>query len=276
MVEFLKIFYRDGYGGGIRWWSGGRKGAVIYIHGIQSHGLWFEGSAGVLAEVGFNVLLADRRGSGVNLEGRGDVFDYRQWTGDYVELVDWIKEKTGVDRVHVVGVSWGGKIAVALARVIPERIAGLSLVAPGFFPAVDVGLGEKFKIAISVIFCQKKYFDIPLNEAELFTGNPDRQEFIRRDELRLTRVTGNFLFQSRRLDRFIRFIHGRLSMPVKLFLAGRERIIDNEATVRYYRGLRTSFAKELSFYSEAYHTLEFERDNRRFLLDLKDWIERCV
>jgi len=273
--NFHKIVYRDGYSGSCRWWSGGDKGAVLYLHGIQSHGLWFEQSADALARLGFNVLLPDRRGSGRNEPARGDVRDYQQWISDHVELIKWLSEKTGYDRVHVIGVSWGGKIAMALARVLPRQIASLTLISPGIFPVVDVAWETKFKIAMAVIFRRKKYFPIPLNEPELFTGNPDRQEFIRQDPLRLTAVTGDFLYQSRRLDRFIRRIPERLAMPMKMFLAGRERIIDNQATIRYYRSLRTAGSKELILYDQACHTLEFEKDNRIFIRDLQEWLEHA-
>lgn len=162
---------------------------------------------------------------------------------------------------------------MALARTIPPKIASVTLITPGVFPAVDVPVRMKVQIALSVLGRARRYFPIPLNDPELFTGNPERQEFIRRDELRLTTVTGDFLYQSRRLDRFVRIVPERLHMPMKLFLAGRERIIDNAATVRYYRSLRTTGPRYLAMYPEAGHTLEFEPDNTPFVHDLQEWLK---
>jgi len=269
--ETVKISYRDGYVGHGRYWPGGSRGAVLYLHGIQSHGRWFEGSAGAIADLGFAVVLPDRRGSGLNQVSRGDIADYTQWIRDQLDVIRWLKEKTGQPKIHVLGVSWGGKLAVALAKAAPEELASLTLIAPGLFPAVDVPFAVKLRIALAVIFKQKKMFPIPLNDPELFTDNSERQEFIRRDPLKLTAVTGNFLYQSRRLDRFVRFFPARLTIPIKLFLAGRERIIDNEATVRYYRGLRTTGTRQLMFYPAAGHTLEFEKDNQPFIHELQEW-----
>ncbi len=274
--QIIQHVYGDGYAGALRWWPGAGKGAVLYIHGIQSHGLWFEGSAGALAERGFAVCLADRRGSGLNTQSRGDVDNYERWISDQVELLDYVREQAGQERVHVLGVSWGGKLAMAIARTSPRRVASLTLVAPGIFPAVDVSFGTKVQIAMAVILRSKRAFPIPLNEPELFTANPERQEFIRRDDLRLTGVTGNFLFQSRRLDGVVRRIPERLTMPMKLFLAGRERIIDNDATLRYYRSLRVAGTKQVAYYANASHTLEFETDNRTFIGDLQEWIDHAA
>ncbi len=274
--DLTQLSYRDGYAGHIRFWPGQNRGAVLYLHGIQSHGQWFEQSAAALADLGFAVALPDRRGSGLNSESRGDIDHYSRWIADQIDVIKWLKEKTGQDKIHVLGVSWGGKLALALAKTIPSQLASLTLIAPGLFPAVDVPFTMKLRIALAVILKQKNLFPIPLNEPELFTANPDRREFIRRDPLKLTAVTGNFLYQSRRLDRFLRFFPERLTIPIKLFLAGHERIIDNQATVRYYRSLRTTRAKQLAFYKEASHTLEFEKNNQTFIRDLQEWFNHVT
>jgi alpha-beta hydrolase superfamily lysophospholipase len=274
--QIQQITYNDGYRGTFRFWPGGRRGSVLYTHGIQSHGLWFVQSAQTLAQAGFNVLLADRRGSGLNEQDRGDVADFHRWLTDQTELVDWLMRTTGDRRVNLVGVSWGGKLVMGLAKMIPEKIASLTLIAPGIFPSVDVSIIQKFRIAGAVIGRRKTRFPIPLDAPELFTGNPLRQAFIRDDSLKLTHVTGNFLYQSRRFDNFVRTIPNRLTMPMKLFLAGNEQIIDNIKTLNYYRGLRTTGIKELAFYPQACHTLEFEQDNQGFLNDLREWINHAT
>jgi alpha-beta hydrolase superfamily lysophospholipase len=273
--EFEKFRYSDWYAGTIRFWPGSGRGTVLYMHGIQSHGGWFEESASTLAQAGFSVLLADRRGSGLNENDRGDVETYERWLLDQAELLDYLRDKTGHQKVHLVGVSWGGKLVMGLAKHLPEKIAGLTLIAPGIFPAVDVSITEKIKIGLSLAQRSPRLFPIPLNEPELFTKNPEKQAFIRDDPLKLSAVTGNFLYQSRRLDFFVRNMPHRLPMPMKLFLAGDERIIDNRATLNYFRGLRGG-RKEWSYYPRAGHTLEFEIDHRPFLNDLREWLEHAA
>ena len=69
MVSFEDITIRlpDGYEAYARYWSPPVcRGGVLYLHGIQSHGGWYERSAARLCESGFAVLQPDRRGSGRN------------------------------------------------------------------------------------------------------------------------------------------------------------------------------------------------------------------
>ena len=68
---------------------------MLYLHGIQSHGGWFEGSACYLAEKGLHVLLPDRRGSGLNEAERGHARSAGRLLQDVVETMAWLKGKTG-------------------------------------------------------------------------------------------------------------------------------------------------------------------------------------
>ncbi|MEP0842925.1 MAG: alpha/beta fold hydrolase [Phycisphaerae bacterium] len=261
--------YSDGYGAHARLWVPDRpRGAVLYLHGIQSHGGWFEDSARFLAEGGLAVLLPDRRGSGRNEAERGHAASVRRWLLDAFEGLDELHVRTGLSRFHVVGVSWGGKLALGLYRFAPDRIAGLSLIAPGLFPRVDLPFGEKVRVGLSVIAGGKGLFDIPLNDPELFTSSPDRQFFIAKDPLRLRKVTASFLMCSRRLDRYaLGAARDRTGCPLTVFLAGLDRIIDNDATREFVRRLSWP-GRMIIEYPRAHHTLEFEPQRERFFSDL--------
>ncbi len=274
-MEFVKITLSDGYSISLRHWQGVRGRGILYIHGIQSHGLWFERSASVLAEAGFSVFLPDRRGSGLNELSRGDITHFGRWLDDLREVIAFSKSESGAEKLHIVAVSWGGKLAMALSKVCSEDIASITLIAPGLFPKVDVSVFEKLRIALAVLLKPNKHFAIPLNEPELFTENPERIKFINDDELKLTCVSARFLYQSRKLDRFISSSLPVMPFPIKLFLAGTDRIIDNCRTLQFYRGIKTEHIKALKYYPLAAHTIEFEEDNREFLRDIKDWILLC-
>ena len=58
-------------------------------------------------------------------------------------------------------------------------------------------------------------------------------------------------------------------------LAGRDKIIDNDATRRWFQALPTA-DRHLTEYPAGEHTLEFEEDPSQFLEDLTSWISsRC-
>lgn len=274
-IESLEL--PDGHAVHVRGWRPpASRGAVLCFHGIQSHGGWYEGSAARLADAGLTVLLPDRRGSGLNGPPRGHFDSIRQCIDDTRGLLERLLAETGRDAAHLVGISWGGRQAVLAARRWPQRVRSLTLVAPGLFPRVDLTMTEKFRVAMSLVNARERCFDIPLCDARLFTANPERIRFVENDALKLSRVTAGFLLASRRLDREIRALpDSDWRGPVHLFLAGRDRIIDNEPTRRWLRTL-PSEDRQITEYPDACHTIEFEPDPREFFEDLTRWIaERC-
>lgn len=242
--------------------------AVLYLHGIQSHGVWFERSASTLTEAGCAVLLPDRRGSGRNERDRGHAESPAQLVGDLIVALDTLADRTGLNRATVVAVSWGGKLALALARRVPERLSRLVLVAPGLFPQVDIPARHKLAVAWSCLTRPRRPFDVPLNDPELFTATPEYVDFLRTDPLSVRQVTARFLLTSRRLDWEVRR-YGRRPprVPLTLFLAGRDRIIDNERTRQFVRRLAIDDRTILE-HPDAHHTLEFEPAPERYLADL--------
>lgn len=245
---------------------------VLYLHGIQSHGEWFEQSGSRLAEAGLAVLMPDRRGSGRNERERGHADSADRLLTDAGEWVDELRRRSGCERVHVVGVSWGGKLAINLFQRRPQHVASLALVAPGLFPLVDLPTAGKLRVAWSVLASPQDLFDIPINEPEMFTANPTWLEYLRRDPLRLRKVTASFLIASRRLDRFTRTAHRHAGPPIALFLAEHDRIIDNAKTRAWLAGLPWP-QRRVTEYANAHHTLEFEPQGCTFIEDLVTWVK---
>lgn len=263
----------DGYRLHVRWWKpDAPAGAVLYFHGIQSHGGWYESSGSRLAEKGLAVLMPDRRGSGLNAPPRGHFDSIAQCEADTRHLLDTVLQESGCDAAHVVGVSWGAKQAVLLAQQVPEQVRSLTLVGPGLFPRVDLTTAEKFRVAMAMINDRQRRFEIPLSDARLFTANPAKIEYVANDPHKLTEVSASFLLTSRRLDKRLRgFARCPYRGPVHLLLAGQDRIIDNDRTRAWFDTL-PSPDRRLTTHADAHHTLEFEPDPTRFFDDLTDWI----
>jgi alpha-beta hydrolase superfamily lysophospholipase len=278
-IENIRL--SDGYLAAVRWWrrtkekaSGTSVPAALYFHGIQSHGGWYEGSGAALASAGYMVLMPDRRGSGLNREQRGHVDSVEAAVGDATDSLNALLKESNQATAHIVGVSWGGKLAVCLAAAAPRQVASLTLIAPGLFPVVDLTAPEKFRVAVSLINHRDKKFDIPLNDPQFFTDNPERVAFVEKDTLMLRQVTAPFLLATRRMDRIV----GRLNRsgyrgPVHLMLAGKDRIINNERSREWLKNLAFC-PKRLTEYPSAHHTMEFERDTSRFFEDLVSGINQ--
>jgi alpha-beta hydrolase superfamily lysophospholipase len=245
---------------------------VVCLHGVQSHGNWYEHSCRRLAGAGFGVWFLDRRGSGLNPRDRGDAPSFRRLLDDIAEFLSHLRQQ-GPGKTFLLAVSWGGKLATALQRRHPGLADGLALLCPGFFPRVHHTLGEKLRILWARLIAPRRLFPIPLNDPELFTANPRWQQFLRDDPLALHRATARFFVESVRLDGYLRFVPKRVRVPVLLLLAGRDRIIVNDRT-RAYVAKFASPDKQVIEYPDAHHTLEFEPDPGPFLADLEGWLLR--
>ena len=245
-----------------------RRASVVGLHGIQSHGEWYDDTCRALAAAFFDVTFLDRRGSGLNVKDRGDTLSFRRLLDDIAGVLrDQPRPR------FLIGISWGGKLAVALQRRHPGLTDGLVLIAPGLCPRVRPPLGQWVRIVASRLVSPRRQFSIPLNEPELFTENPERRQFIRDDPLALREASARFLFESARMDVYLRFAPRHVTMPVLVLLAGADRIIDNEATRTYVE----RFAGEdkiIIEYPNAHHTLEFEPGGPPFLGDLLNWLNR--
>lgn len=263
----------DGYRASVRWWiPPSPRGAVLYLHGIQSHGGWYEKSGQALSDSGLAVLMPDRRGSGRNAETRGHADSADQCLADAAAELHELLERTGCRVAHVVGVSWGGKLAVSLAARHPRQIAGISLVAPGLFPKVDLTASQKLSVAMSLVRGRDRFYDIPITAPRMFTSNPQWLAYLERDQLQLREVTAHFLLASRQLDRIARrFRYSAWSGSLHLLLAGRDQIVDNDRTRSWFDALPWP-DRRLTLYPDAEHTIEFEDSAPEFTTDLGDWI----
>jgi alpha-beta hydrolase superfamily lysophospholipase len=265
-------------GDGYRWAyrrypaAGAARGRVVCLHGIQSHAGWYEHSCRRLADASHDVYFLDRRGAGANREARGDSPHFRRLLDDVAELLDRLKKTEAPRPTFLVGISWGGKTAVALQRRRPGMVDGIALLCPGFFPRVRPAWRERLAIARARLTAPARLFPIPLDDPELFTQTPRWLDFLRSDPLALHRATARFLVSSVWMDGYLRRAPRHVRAPVLLLLAGQDRIIDNART-RAFVG-RFSGAKEVIEYPEAHHTLEFEPDPDRFIGDLIAWLDR--
>jgi alpha-beta hydrolase superfamily lysophospholipase len=248
---------------------------VICIHGIQSHGGWYMHSCESLSQAGFLVDFLDRRGSGLNEEGRGDAPGFRRLLDDIAEFIRATRNSGHALPVFLVAISWGAKLGVALQRRHPSLVDGLVFVCPGIFPKVRPKLKQRLAILWARLTAPARRFPIPLNDPELFTATPRWQQFLRDDKLALHEGTARLLIESVRLDGYVRWNPAYVTAPTLVFLAGQDRIIDNERTRRFIERFSAK-DKQIIEYPEAHHTLEFEPDPSRFIGDLRRWLDAHI
>jgi alpha-beta hydrolase superfamily lysophospholipase len=261
----------DGRRLAVRVWdtAGLPRARVVFLHGISSHGGWYTRSTSHLAEAGFEVHFLDRRGSGLNTDGSGDVDRWQSWVDDVAAYL----EPLGRAKPTVLcGISWGGKQAAAVARRHPGLVDGLGLICPGIYSPHEPGLAKRLVLATPMPGrLQRRRLKIPLRRPELFTDTLTWREFIARDPLTLRAVTWRFARESWRLTRYARQSAAFLHMPLVVMLAGRDRIVNNRRT-RIFFAATAAEKRTLIEYPNATHTLEFESEPSQYFRDLAEWI----
>ena len=265
----------DGSALPLRLWRSDRpRAALVYLHGIQSHSGWYETSSRRLAEAGVAVYQVERRGSGIDCaHERGHVDRAETWLDDVAAAAELARAETAVGAVHLVGVSWGGKLALACAAHRPDLYRSLVLAAPGIVPLVDVTLATKLRIGQNLLVGRgRRRFPIPLADPHLFTENPERVHYVAEDPLSLREVTARFLFESGRLDRLARRAAASVRLPTFLALAECDRIIHNAATRALVEAM-PAVRRRIVTYAGAHHTLEFEPSPEAYFRDLVSWVD---
>jgi alpha-beta hydrolase superfamily lysophospholipase len=265
----------DGYPLHSRVWrcTGAPIARVIGLHGIISHSGWYARSCSHLAANGCEVHFLDRRGSGLNSRDRGDVDSWHTWLDDVENYLDRLGP--GAPRV-LMGISWGGKLAAAVARHRPWLPDGLALLCPGIRALTKASpLQQRLLRLADRVGIHRRRVPIPLQDPALFIEDPAWQQYIALDPLVLRTVTLRFANEDLKLDAYMEDSAPHLRTPTLLMLAGRDQIIDNESTRTYFEQLGCS-QKRLIEYPRAAHTLEFEPDAAGVFDDLHQWIAQLA
>lgn len=247
-------------------------GVVICLHGIQSHSGWYEFSSQKMADAGFEVYFADRRGSGLNGRQRGHADHGQRLLNDVRQLVNLVRQHHPSESITLLGVSWGGKIAAAFAATFPDLIDRLALLYPGLEPKIRPNWWQRLQLSFARSHdIRHKNVLLPLNDPQLFTNVAEHQRFIDDDPLALHSVTSGFLNAGRDLDKTLRLKAANICQPTLLMLAGRDRIIHNAQTKRRVAGFASKHLTTIE-YPDAEHTLEFDSDRERMARDLVTWL----
>ncbi|MET0305616.1 MAG: alpha/beta hydrolase [Solirubrobacterales bacterium] len=106
-------------------WGSAESPDIVCIHGVGQHGGVFEPLGRHLVGLGHSVVAVDLRGHGASDREP-------PWTTDVnaQDVLDTF-DSLGIQRAAVVGHSFGGRVAAALAASAPDRVTRLALLDPG-------------------------------------------------------------------------------------------------------------------------------------------------
>jgi 3-oxoadipate enol-lactonase len=109
--------------------SAGRGPLVLFLHGIGGNRNHWQHQLAFFSQHGFRAAAWDARGYGDSDDYDG-ALQFEYFTGDVMRVAEHFR----ADKIHLVGLSMGGRIARNVALRAPERLHSLVLIStnPGF------------------------------------------------------------------------------------------------------------------------------------------------
>lgn len=149
----------------------GKGTPMVLLHGFPlDHHLWDE--VVPLLEDKFDLILPDLRGFGESTTV-DSFYTMEDLASDIAGLLDFL----GIPKAAIVGHSMGGYIALAFARVYPERVLGLGLVASQAAADAPERREGRYKSAAEV--ADKGIASVVEMMTTKFTPDPRLQQYAR-------------------------------------------------------------------------------------------------
>jgi acylglycerol lipase len=268
---------------GRAWIGTPHRSVILYLHGIEGHGQWFEYTASELNKLGLTIYAIDRRGSGLNLESRGHLHSYRTYLKDVEHMLRQLDSKHPKQPIILFANCWSAKAAALIAKSSyvyhdgkkPVPLSGLIMTNPALATKVDFGVSTKLAIALAVLRGGNhswQTWPIPLT-TEMLTSNPIFQDFLRRDPLRLKNATANFYAETFKLGVLSYFSAPAIDLPTLIIQSEKDAIVDVRFVRNWFSRLSSAEKKFLTL-SEATHSLDFDQQVfHDYVLALSAWIE---
>jgi pimeloyl-ACP methyl ester carboxylesterase len=102
---------------------------IVLIHGFASWAFCWRNQRRALADAGYRVVCVDQIGYGASERVAAPVYDTRTQSETLLAALDAL----GVGAFHVVGHSFGGRVAMQLAIIAPKRVRSVTAICPEAF-----------------------------------------------------------------------------------------------------------------------------------------------
>lgn len=262
-VGGLRLAYRA-------WEVPSARAALVLVHGIGDHSGRYAAFAERMASCGMSTYALDLRGHGLSDGRRGHVpaFDV------YLQEVDrFRREVEGLADVHVplflVGQSMGGLIALRYQQEYNTRFRGAVIVSPWLATAMAVPRWKVMASSLASRVLPSLPFRTGIDPANI-SRDPEIVEAYRADPLVHDRITPRLFTEASSAMGMAFQRSDRLDEPMLFLLAGADRIVDTERSVRFARQLRGDTTVQVV--DGAYHDLLNEQAGTAVLRQVRDWV----
>lgn len=191
----------------------GEKEAVLFLHGWGSDVTDFQGSAKYFSK-NYKTILLDFWGFGKSEQPK-EVWGIE----DYAKAVYEFTQKINLKQFHLVGHSFGGKVAIKFASLFPKKVKSLTLVdSAGMKPRFSI---KKFLKVLRYKRLKKKVLKNKQNSKvlEKFGSQDFKQSFGIMKQILTKVVNENVEQESKTLNVKAMIVWGRCDKETPLYMA---------------------------------------------------------
>jgi pimeloyl-ACP methyl ester carboxylesterase len=262
------VVCEDGYQLHYRLWAapGATAGTMILVNGMMGHSGWCRELANLLTHLQLDVVGADRRGSGLNERGRGDLPSREMLLSDLRRVIE---NEDRAAPLYLLGSCWGALPAINLALELGQKLSGLVLLAPGLFPSPRItrAIREQM-IAAHSAATDSPVLRSPLT-AEMFSDRVDIREFVCNDRFAQRQFTPRFFRVTREMSLIATVGLSQLKQRLLLLLAASDETSDNEKTLKAFQPLPSIVATAIL---PCHHGMQFEMP-KAIVMHISLWLQ---
>ena len=231
------------------------RSVALLVHGLGAHSAWFEAIARLLTERGLVVFAYDQKGFGSR--GSENVHSYMEWVDDLAAVVKILRADHAGKPFFLMGNSMGALVVMATIQMV--KVDGIVIFSPGFegYPATFT-LPYKIRAILSSLLAPDRAVSLPY-DVDLVTRDEGVRKWLRADELKKMAVPGRMLSELLKLSNRVIASLKSVGVPVLMFTAGVEKIVNNEVNLALYARLQAP-TKEHIHMHDSWHDLMFDPD----------------
>ncbi len=253
------------------------RGALFYIHGIQSHGGWLFETGPALAAHGIATYILDRRGCGLSEGRRGHVDTYRTWIDDYTSAINTVRNRHQDLPFTVLGQSMGGSILSGVLSLGQATYDSVVFCAPAINQGANLS-EEKIRALNKEQVQLAKNPDYGLNsyvvpfKDEWYTTDPGFLSFMKKDRLMAREITVQGHLARADLQKFYMTNRSRWTARPTVFIQPRRDAIINLEIAK--RTLQEFMSGDLLCLEVPVddHYIEFSTYRHRYLKFLSEFV----
>jgi alpha-beta hydrolase superfamily lysophospholipase len=275
IYQRLEVAARDGIKLAVHTWAPADRApgrpVVLFVHGIGMHGEPYGAIAAGFTRHGIPLVVPDLRGHGRSEGPRGVLAEPHVLRADLGSVFGWIHKRYPGAPVVLLGDSMGGLLAADYAWRGEQRLAGLALLVPAF--GVSAARLEKPGAELLAAVGSGR---VTLGTPEKINASTRDPGFARArlaDTVALADVSLSYLLTLARLQQDWPRAAAEIRVPLFLAVAGKDQIVDNQATARFFERAATPPGdKTWRRLENAFHTVCWDPETPRLVEDLAQWV----